>query len=78
MVRDLLGKAMEDGADRPALLTAAEAAAQLRIHRTTLYRLVKAGTAPVMPRRVGSQLRWSRAEVEQWLADGGHNGERRH
>jgi excisionase family DNA binding protein len=48
------------------LLTASELADDLRIGRTTLWRLRKQQDFPA-PMRVGNTLRWDAREVEKWL-----------
>lgn len=51
-------------ADSP-ILTLAEVAAYLRIHRVTAYRLAQRGVIPHF--RVGSDYRFSRAAVDKWI-----------
>jgi excisionase family DNA binding protein len=53
------------------MLTADEVAFMLRITRTTLYKLVKKGKIPAW--RVGSDLRFSREEIEKWMQQGEHS-----
>ncbi|HLX36746.1 MAG TPA: helix-turn-helix domain-containing protein [Candidatus Binataceae bacterium] len=52
------------------ILTIAELSAHLRVHPTTIYRLLREGRIPGF--RVGSAWRFSRAAIEIWehgLAD---------
>ncbi len=62
---------MMEIAATPDLLTLKETAAWLRIHTSTLYRLVKRGQIPVF--RVGSgpfsDWRFLRHAVERWMLD---------
>ena len=45
-------------------MTVAEVCAYLRIHRSTLYRLIKAGKIPCY--RIGSDYRFNREQIERW------------
>jgi excisionase family DNA binding protein len=47
------------------LLTAEELADFLRVHRSTVYRLLRNGHLPAF--RVGSDWRFSRDLIEEWL-----------
>ena len=49
------------------ILTVDEAAAFLKISRTSLYRLIKAGEVPC--RRVGERWRFSRRILLEWVED---------
>ena len=50
------------------LLIRAEVEKRCRIARTTIYRLMRAGQFPE-PIRIGPRaVRWSRDEIERWLA----------
>ena len=51
------------------LLDVGEVAAMLRCSRRHVYRLADAGQMP-RPVKLGSLVRWSRARLEEWLADG--------
>jgi excisionase family DNA binding protein len=55
-------------AARP-LLTPVEVAARLRLSRSTIYRLAEAGLLPA--KRIGSQWRIDRDDLEAWLLGGG-------
>jgi excisionase family DNA binding protein len=48
------------------LLTTAQVQALLHVDRTTIYRMVESGRLPAI--RVGKQWRFSRSEIERWLA----------
>jgi excisionase family DNA binding protein len=48
------------------LLVPSEVTERLRIHRTTLDRLVREGKLP-RPARVGNGLRWSESEIDKAL-----------
>ena len=50
--------------DRPILLRVSEAADQLRLGRSTFYRLLGAGEIPTV--RVGSAVRIRVADLEAW------------
>ncbi len=50
-----------DVAGLPATVDTREAAAWLGVHSECLYDAAKAGTAPVVPLRVGRRLRWPTA-----------------
>ncbi len=47
------------------LMTLAEVAAYLRLSKDTVYRMASAGRLPAS--KVGSQWRFRRDDVEQWL-----------
>jgi excisionase family DNA binding protein len=51
----------------PEMLSIAEAAALLRIHRDTAYRWAKAGTFPVPIVRLGSLLRVRRQQLDAFI-----------
>ena len=46
------------------ILTISELSEHLRVHPTTIYRLLREGTIPGF--RVGSAWRFSRAAIEKW------------
>jgi len=48
----------------PSVMTVTELADYLRIHQTTLYRLLKNGKIPAF--RVGSDWRFSKEQIDQW------------
>lgn len=52
---------------RDEILTLPEVGKILRVHRSTLYRLIQRGDLPVF--RVGSDFRVSRRSLERWLAN---------
>jgi len=51
-------------ATNPSVMTVTELADYLRIHRTTLYRLLKNGKIPAF--RVGSDWRFNKERIDQW------------
>lgn len=55
--------------DQSTLLTAPGVAAMLACSPRTVYRLVDAGRIPD-PVRIGGMVRWPRASLEQWIANG--------
>jgi excisionase family DNA binding protein len=48
----------------PKMLTVSELATYLRVHRSTVYRLLKSGELPGF--KVGSDWRFSLAAVDEW------------
>lgn len=54
----------------PELLTLDELAALLKLKPRTVRRHHDAGTIPPAI-RIGSTLRWNRAAIEAWIAQGG-------
>jgi excisionase family DNA binding protein len=56
------GKTVPDSS--PPVLTVDELSAYLRIHRNTLYRLIKAGQIPCF--RVGFDYRFNREAIDAW------------
>ena len=46
------------------VMNAAEVSAYLRIHRSTVYRLIKTGKLPCF--RIGSDYRFNREEIDRW------------
>lgn len=63
------------------ILTITELSAHLRVHPTTIYRLLRQGRIPGF--RVGSAWRFSRTAIEKWegtagmIVDNHSNGQRR-
>ncbi|HYL59910.1 MAG TPA: helix-turn-helix domain-containing protein [Candidatus Acidoferrales bacterium] len=51
-------------ASEEEILTISELSAHLRVHPTTIYRLLREGRIPGF--RVGSAWRFSRAAIEKW------------
>ena len=49
------------------ILTVKEVCQLLKIHHTTLYRLVKAGEIPSF--RIGSDYRFQQDLIERWMAE---------
>lgn len=52
-----------------ALLDVRQVAAMLGCSTRTVYRLSDAGKMP-RPRRLGALVRWSRSEIDAWIATG--------
>ena len=50
------------------VLTGKEVCQLLKIHQSTLYKLVKAGEIPSF--RIGSDYRFQEDLIERWMADG--------
>ena len=53
----------------PALMTAGELAAEMRISQRTLWRLLSAGKI-IEPIRIGRSTRWQAIKVQRWIAAG--------
>lgn len=53
----------------PELLKLDDLCVQLSLGRATVYRQMAAGRVPA-PIRVGTSVRWRRAEIEAWVAAG--------
>jgi len=51
----------------PSVMTVSEMANYLRVHPTTIYRLLKNGKIPAF--RVGSDWRFNRERIDQWRID---------
>ena len=49
----------------PEILTVPEMADYLRVHKLTLYRLIKAGRVPFF--KIGSDYRFMRSAIEAWI-----------
>ncbi len=49
------------------VLTVREVAAYLRVHSSTIYRLLKKGELPAF--RIGSDWRFMADQIDQWRAD---------
>lgn len=50
-------------------MTVREVSEYLRVHPTTVYRLVKSGMLPGF--KVGDRWRFQQAEIDSWLRQGG-------
>lgn len=50
-------------------MTVREVSEYLRVHPTTVYRLVKTGRLPGF--KVGDRWRFQQAEIDSWLRQGG-------
>jgi excisionase family DNA binding protein len=57
--------------DREALLTADEAAAQLRVEPSWMYRAAKEGYFPSV--KVGRYVRFRQGDVTDWIRTGGRS-----
>ena len=78
----------ENMADAPKVLTVNELAEYLRVHRSTIYRLLKRGDLPGF--KIGSDWRFNVEVIDQWrmkqgaallsaeASSGGNNDERDH
>jgi len=55
--------------NEPLLLTASEVGALLGLGRSTVWQHHSAGRLP-LPVRIGRAVRWSRRELEDWIAAG--------
>jgi len=53
----------------PVMLTVEQVARMLNCSTRTVYRLNSAGRMP-RPVRLGALVRWRRAAIEQWIAEG--------
>lgn len=53
----------------PAMIDVETVAALLSVSRRHVYMLTNSGRMP-RPRKLGAAVRWERAEVERWIADG--------
>jgi excisionase family DNA binding protein len=49
------------------IITATELAQYLRLHVTTIYRLVRQGQIPTF--KIGADYRFHRDEIEKWIGD---------
>jgi len=54
------------------ILTVGEVAIYLRVHRSTVYRLLRCKQIPAF--KVGSDWRFERGSVDQWMRDRITNG----
>ncbi len=59
--------ARADNEDKPTLMTVEEAAQYLRLHPSTVYRLVRLRKLPAV--KVGKQWRLDRETLEGWLRE---------
>jgi excisionase family DNA binding protein len=65
---------MFNAADTPAFFTTKELAEYLRVPLATIYAWRTKGALTPVAYFVGRHLRWSRAAVDAWLANGGSRG----
>ena len=54
-------------ADVPSILTVRELSEYLKVHPSTIYRLLKTGQLPAF--RVGSDWRFNIEQIEGWLVE---------
>lgn len=52
--------------NEPEVMTLDELAAMLRVHRSTIYRMLAAGELPAF--KMGSDWRFTRATIKAWMA----------
>jgi excisionase family DNA binding protein len=52
------------------VMTLEEVAAYLRVHQSTVYRLLKAQSIPAF--KLGSDWRFSQESIDKWIAQGEH------
>jgi excisionase family DNA binding protein len=50
------------------VMTVKELADYLRVHSTTIYRLLRRGELPAF--KIGSDWRFNRARIDAWMIDG--------
>jgi len=60
-------KATGETGNRSRLITVRELAAYLRVHPTTVYRLLRQEKIPSF--RVGSDWRFDREAIERWMSE---------
>ena len=53
--------------EAPRVLKVPDLAAYLRVHQSTVYRLVRMRNLPAF--RVGSDWRFNREEIDKWIAE---------
>lgn len=76
MTTSVATPAADAPADKPVLLTVKQVATLLSVSQRHVFRLADGGKLPA-PRRLGNAVRWSRIEIESWIAAGcpsGRNG----
>jgi prophage regulatory protein len=61
-------RALQAVADDP-LLTRRQVEAEVGMSRSTIYRMMEAGTFPTPMRIAPRCVRWPRSEIERWKAD---------
>lgn len=60
---------LHEPAEAPALLSVDAIGAMLEVSPSTVYRLADGGRMP-KPVKIGALVRWSRSEIESWIAAG--------
>ena len=66
----MAAKALPRELSKPATLRANDIAAEIGIDPATLYRWLQRGIFPPPVIKVGRTVRWSRAVVEKFIAEG--------
>ena len=64
---ELTTRATGETGNRSRLITVRELAAYLRVHPTTVYRLLRQEKIPSF--RVGSDWRFDREAIERWMSE---------
>lgn len=54
------------------ILTVTSLAAYLRVHRSTVYRMLRLRQVPAF--KIGSDWRFLRSSIDQWIAQQSNNG----
>ena len=54
------------------ILTVREVAVYLRVHQSTIYRLLKKRELPAF--KIGSDWRFDREVIDKWIVERGRNG----
>jgi excisionase family DNA binding protein len=60
------GEGMPKDKSDGEILTVSELADYMRVHSTTIYRLLKLGGFPAF--KIGSDWRFKRTEIDKWIA----------
>ncbi|HKN00969.1 MAG TPA: helix-turn-helix domain-containing protein [Candidatus Binataceae bacterium] len=58
---------INDDATHPPIMTTAEVAQYLRIHPSTVYKLLRQRQIPTF--KIGSDYRFNRDVIEKWMTD---------
>src|SRR6516164_2409193 len=65
-----LRRFLGEGASMSKIMTVSEVAAQLRINRNTIYKMLRSGRLPAF--RIGSDYRFDAEALDRWCKAGGH------